>query len=101
MCLRSGSECLRSGSEHVYERPRLFLLNMCCLLPPLSVWIVAAVAGVATRMSASLDEAAAEKAKAREALIGSAGMEQLLKMVAQDDGEVRRTRKHEVQYRSH
>ncbi|CAB1111824.1 unnamed protein product [Ectocarpus sp. CCAP 1310/34] len=60
-----------------------------CVLGSASAFVlpVPARSGVATRMSASLDEAAAEKAKAREALIGSAGMEQLIKMVAQDDGE--------------
>lgn len=70
------------------------------LLPPSVCVFVVAVAGVATRMSASLEESAAEKTKAREALIGSAGMEQLIKMVAQDDGEVRRNRKHEIQTRT-
>ncbi|CAM9748886.1 unnamed protein product [Ectocarpus fasciculatus] len=61
-----------------------------CVLGSASAFVLpvpAARSGVATRASASLDEAAAEKAKAREALIGSAGMEQLLKMVANDDGE--------------
>ncbi|CAM9338080.1 unnamed protein product [Ectocarpus sp. 8 AP-2014] len=60
-----------------------------CVLGSASAFVlpVPARSGVATRMSASLDEAAAEKAKAREALIGSAGMEQLIKMVSQDDGE--------------
>ncbi len=44
----------------------------------------------ATRVSASLDEDAAEKMKAREALIGSAGMEKLLQMVGGRDEVSRR-----------
>lgn len=45
-------------------------------------------AGVATRVSASIDETAAQKAKAREALIGSAGMAKLVELVTKDDKEV-------------
>lgn len=41
----------------------------------------------ATRVSASLDEEAAAKTKAREALIGSPSMEQLIKMVDGRDSE--------------
>lgn len=43
-------------------------------------------------MSASLDEEAAQKAKARESLIESKGMEELLKMVQTADSEVKRER---------
>lgn len=42
----------------------------------------------ATRVSASLDEDAVAKTKAREALIGSASMEKLIKMVDGRDSEV-------------
>ena len=45
--------------------------------------------GVSTQVQASIDEAAAEKTKAREALIGSAGMEQLLKLVGVEEATVR------------
>eukprot|EP00903_Cladosiphon_okamuranus_P007951 g7676.t1 len=41
----------------------------------------------ATRVSASLDDEKAAKTKAREALIGSASMEQLIKMVGGRDAE--------------
>eukprot|EP00752_Nemacystus_decipiens_P005531 g5003.t1 len=41
----------------------------------------------ATRVSMSLDEDEAAKTKAREALIGSASMEQLMKMVGGRDAE--------------
>lgn len=60
------------------------------------VWMLATGA---TRVSASLDEEAAAKTKAREALIGSAGMEQLIKMVDGRDAEVRRARQAEIESR--
>lgn len=41
-------------------------------------------------MSASLDEEAAAKTKAREALIGSSSMEELMKMVDGRDAEASR-----------
>ncbi|CAM9469844.1 unnamed protein product, partial [Hapterophycus canaliculatus] len=64
-----------------------------CVLGSASAFVfpVPARSGVATRVSASIDEAAAQKAKAREALIGSAGMDKLVELVTKDDTEVSRS----------